>query len=380
MKCSGEQSGCDRCRKQSLECHYSIQKPMGRPRKRRERSYDDGDIRPSATESWAGKNSVPAPDTVIPDTRAVPDVQPHACGSFGNLNQHAQSNPFVIGNASYGPSSGELQPDHPAALLTPPNSWSYIPFSLEGTQSLRPANDINGNSTTSLNSYSSPQCTCLSYIYLCLSTISSLSPFPTSSDTLTTLHTAARTAKAAIKCPECPLAFSTSMQNVMLLGTLFNIIGDGWLRVSRSNPRELGLNCAPASYTAIMPQDPDEQQEFWKRWHRQIVRRGVVGGDFDPEMYTPELRCEETPDLLSLIHEMEDRQKMWHEFGIVNFYGQGERKCEALHTNGDTGHDHEGQLTTNKQVEERDFLCLRVVGSARDLLGRFDFQPEDYLA
>lgn len=91
-------------------------------------------------------------------------------------------------------------------------------------------------------------------------------------------------------------------------------------------------------------------------------------------MYTPDLRCEETLDLISLIIEMEQRQNMWHELGIANFSGKGEMKCEPLHANG--GHGH----STSKQVEERDFLCLRVVGSARDLLEKFDFQPEDHMA
>ncbi|KIW35428.1 uncharacterized protein PV07_02125 [Cladophialophora immunda] len=34
LKCSGEPTGCERCVKQNLTCHYSAQKQMGRPRKR----------------------------------------------------------------------------------------------------------------------------------------------------------------------------------------------------------------------------------------------------------------------------------------------------------------------------------------------------------
>lgn len=369
MKCSGEPSGCGRCRKQSLECHYSIQKPMGRPRKKRGRSYDDTEVQPSTTESWTGEGSMPSLDSAIPDPGDVPDVQPQARGSFTNQNHHTEFNPFMTGGPMYEPTPGGLHPSPPAALPTPPNTWPYFPPSPQEMQTQQLSNDTHPSST-----YSSPQCTCLSYIYLSLSTLSALPPFPTSSDTLTTLHTASRTARAAIKCPECPLGFATSMQNVMLLGTLFNVIGDGWLRVSRSNSRELGIHCSPASYAATMPEDPVKQQEFWSHWHRQIIRRGVIGGQFDPAMYTPDLRCEETPDLLSLIREMEDRQKMWHEFGMVNFHEKGGEKCEALHVNG--GHDH----ATSRQVEERDFLCLRVVGSARNLLERFNFQPEDYMA
>lgn len=34
LKCSGAAGGCDRCLKDRVDCHYSLQKPMGRPRKR----------------------------------------------------------------------------------------------------------------------------------------------------------------------------------------------------------------------------------------------------------------------------------------------------------------------------------------------------------
>lgn len=325
---------------------------MGRPRKRK-LSYDDGEIQTSATD--AGTD---------PDLAAIPDMQPQVDGSFSYQNPDASSNSFA---------TGELEPSFPAGLPTPPSVWPYFPFSPEGLQSPEPSKNTNGNCTHHSNSHGSPQCTCLSYIYLCLSTLSNLPPFPTSSNTLSTLHAAARTARAAIECPECPLGFATSMQNVMLLGTLFNVIGDGWLRVSRSDARELGMHCAPESYAAFMPEDPVEQQEFWRHWQRQIVRRGVIGGQFDPEMYTADLQCEETPDLLSLIKEMEDRQKTWHELGISKFQASGGMKaCEKLHVH--EARDHEG----HSQLEERDFLCLRIVGSARNLLERFDFQPQDY--
>ncbi|KAH7022814.1 hypothetical protein EDB80DRAFT_20571 [Ilyonectria destructans] len=35
LACSKEADGCARCRKEGIQCHYSPQKPMGRPRKRR---------------------------------------------------------------------------------------------------------------------------------------------------------------------------------------------------------------------------------------------------------------------------------------------------------------------------------------------------------
>ena len=40
LKCSGEPSGCDRCIKLKLTCHFSAQKQMGRPRKRQKANND----------------------------------------------------------------------------------------------------------------------------------------------------------------------------------------------------------------------------------------------------------------------------------------------------------------------------------------------------
>lgn len=35
LKCTGEQPACSRCEKKGLTCVYAVQKPIGRPRKRR---------------------------------------------------------------------------------------------------------------------------------------------------------------------------------------------------------------------------------------------------------------------------------------------------------------------------------------------------------
>ncbi|KAK2760909.1 hypothetical protein FQN54_002151 [Arachnomyces sp. PD_36] len=361
LKCSGEQTGCSRCLKQSLQCHYSIQKPMGRPRKRRQISEDEDEMQTLTPDTSTGKESMTLFDSSIPDLAIDPGMQPHAHNTFNFQSPSTHLNHYTATTGSMLHSECELQP-----------TQSSTPLNL--VQPLEPMKDVNGHPMDSPSAYKPPSCTCLSYIYLSLSTLSSLPQFPTSASTLSTLHTAARTAKSAIDCPQCPLEFATSMQNVMLLGTLFNVIGDGWLKVTRSSSRDLGIHCAPESYTTLMPHDPIEQQEFWKRWHRHVIRRGVIGGQYDPAMYTPDFQCEETPDLLSLIKRIEDRQKRWHEMGLSRLSSDGGvKKCEKLHPH------RKGHVVGEDQVEKRDFLCLRIVGSARELLERFDFRPEDYL-
>lgn len=40
LKCTGEQPSCSRCVRERLNCIYSLQKPMGRPKKRRRGSEE----------------------------------------------------------------------------------------------------------------------------------------------------------------------------------------------------------------------------------------------------------------------------------------------------------------------------------------------------
>ena len=43
LKCSGASTGCQRCIRDQAQCHYSLQKPMGRPRKRQRELEPAGD-------------------------------------------------------------------------------------------------------------------------------------------------------------------------------------------------------------------------------------------------------------------------------------------------------------------------------------------------
>ncbi|KAM4059687.1 hypothetical protein HRG_002684 [Hirsutella rhossiliensis] len=54
LACSKEPGGCNRCRREGIPCHYSAQKPMGRPRKRRhvdDLSTDDALLAPPSAVS-----------------------------------------------------------------------------------------------------------------------------------------------------------------------------------------------------------------------------------------------------------------------------------------------------------------------------------------
>lgn len=221
----------------------------------------------------------------------------------------------------------------------------------------------------------SPHCTCLSYLYLCLSHLSSLSPSPISQHTLCSLFVAAKTARDVIRCDICPKRFATGMQNVMLLGTLLTVIADSWLRVSQWNAEELGKLTAPPAYVASLMESLNPA-ESWNAWLRQTVRNAVIGGPVDQ---AGRAQCSDSPDLLSLIEEVEARQRKWHSDAASQSRGQPQMLQNAQPGDTPFGDDERFSYLGNpgsggQPWDERDFLCLRVVGSARKAISRFGFE------
>ncbi|CRG85631.1 hypothetical protein PISL3812_02672 [Talaromyces islandicus] len=232
-----------------------------------------------------------------------------------------------------------------------------------------------------------PQCPCLSYLYLCLSTLSSLNAFSVTRATINSLHTTARTAQSVIRCEICPLEFATGMQNVMMLGTLLSVVSDAWLRVSEADAESLGKEIAPVAFQDSVTDDPQGAKATWRQWLRQVIRWSVIGGHMNPEYSTPSAMCSCTPSILSLIREMEARQRRWH----------AEKRSHNLTPKSDSSSSHLSppqSLTCSvstavsdsdidpaeekQNMEERDMLCLKIVGAARAVIERFGFQPWEY--
>lgn len=379
LKCSGELTGCSRCSKQSIQCHYSMQKPMGRPPKNRTRADEE---RPNSStqgnDIWFGPEDTPPNSFPIgPDPATATDAQ-HLCPQlFWQPSGHASAQPMPDLLGEDGDHNHTWRPDHlkNPNLPVPPSTSPWPDFSTvsAATASLFPVPstlpDMDPLPFTppmcnSLESTTS-QCACLSYLYLCLSHISSIASFPVNSHTLCSLYIAARTAQNVIRCQTCPKFFATGVQNVMLTGTLLTVVADAWLRVYNSDAAELGMQSAPPEYASRMLQSPDPAQA-WKDWLRQIVRRAVIGGRLDPETGT---RCSDQPDLLSLITEVENRQRRWHEPGQHPFTGRNPL------TPGGFAAD---EVEKHEPCDEKKLLCLRVVGSARSVIAKFHFEPHEF--
>lgn len=235
----------------------------------------------------------------------------------------------------------------------------------------QPSESVSTASSLRLNTpQATAPCSCLSYLYLCLSSISTLFSFPISPQTLSTLYSAARTAKSVIHCPICPQAFNTSMQNLMLLGTLLNVVADAWLLVSSKDPETVGSQCVDLSYIALLPTDHELRRKHWKGWLRSVVKSAVVGSTMPPIAHAAQPRCTETPSLLSLIEEMEERQRKRHAEVRTEQHAADPRVADALVT--------ATQSLYENKCDEQDYFCLRVVGTARTVIAKFNFDQDNF--
>jgi len=150
----------------------------------------------------------------------------------------------------------------------------------------------------------------------------------------------------------------------MFTGTLLTVVADAWLRVYNSDAADLGVQSASPEYVSRVLQSEDPAQA-WNSWLRQIVRRAVIGGGLEPEAA---VNCCNQPDLLSLITEVENRQRHWHEPGQHPLNGSNPSNPSA-----------DGSLVCNQdQREEKELFCLRVVGSARSVIAKFNFDPSEF--
>jgi hypothetical protein len=154
------------------------------------------------------------------------------------------------------------------------------------------------------------------------------------------------------------------MQNVMFTGTLLNVVADAWLRVSKTDAEELGKQAAPPAYVTVINKNSPDPTAAWKEWLRQTVRSGVIGGPADP---AGSVACSDSPSLLSLVQEMEARQRMWH-LG---------RHPLARSDNSYAG-PKQSPGTGSDPRDEQNWLCIRVAKSAREVIAKFEFEPHEY--
>ncbi|KEF58041.1 uncharacterized protein A1O9_05964 [Exophiala aquamarina CBS 119918] len=374
LKCSGEPTGCGRCIKQHLVCHYSVQKQMGRPRKRQKTDQDQSQHARARSQSLPTQ-SLPEP-VIDPELTAkfseradfenvctgpvaqtikrasnqnysnMPNTFPNMPSSQTSASRSSRTPPYdqpqtppdgvPISNISY-PTDATLWPDFSEMAMLPmplqdrQTKENIILFDPRNPDNPSISYDADADPSTLLNLPSVPECPCLPNSYLTLSTLSTLSAFPVSSGTIDTLLQAHRTTKASLHCAVCPQKFQSGSQNVMLNSVLINVMADHWHRVRKATAQDLkkGFGSNPDAVTDRSPSsgasDSSDRTTMsvheelaWRTFGHNLIRAHVFGDAPIPQPPdTPSPRpslaaSASAVTLLSALSTFERRQKQWH--------------------------------------------------------------------
>lgn len=356
LACSKDPNGCERCVREHITCHYSEQKPMGRPRKRQfiettrdepinvhgqlQSLPDDGTLPPffgDELENFDGANF----------------TEPYFAGSnfneSGNAQQFTQalpldtSNPLWASDAEGG--QGIWQFEDADILGGPPIDFNNTDMHKSSeTHSL--ANQVLEPSTGANLSSSSPKrsdgpsqvlgdkCSCLSSMYLSLS---ALQQFPSEIDeALKVVRGASLVASKAIWCPSCgaialnsPTPPIEAFQNTMLIGTILPIIANGYGRLLKMVDEATAVAIAKGQTKIFRCGDSDGLYEHQKPFDQaaNFIYEvfPMAGREMQPAEWRTAVRAllrgdiygQEQPGykykgLRDIISEMEQRQNARH--------------------------------------------------------------------
>ncbi|KAG9234138.1 hypothetical protein BJ875DRAFT_377130 [Amylocarpus encephaloides] len=240
LACSKDPDSCERCKREKIKCHYSEQKPMGRPRKRQFIETQEGLMPDSTVESL--------------DLGPLPfDMNDY------QYDDMAPAQPYYTNTSMLGMPPEGHQPGKMAATEYGKSLWHFGDGEMLGVAPINFDDNLNydtidpsldrvpqllttSDKSTSPESGNSPPqdisapllpCSCLASMYLALA---SLQQLPTDIvQALSTVRGAGQTAARTIWCPQCgavmvekKMPMIDGFQNIMLLGTLLPIIVHGY--------------------------------------------------------------------------------------------------------------------------------------------------------
>ncbi|KAI0523713.1 hypothetical protein F5B22DRAFT_633833 [Xylaria bambusicola] len=260
LACTKEQDGCSRCRRENIPCHYSPQKPMGRPRKRPREEPGEKPLA-AAPPAKTAMTEQP-PDTEDPGMEFINTLLEVDFGL--DLNQSFQPTeeaptttdvPTQLWDyTNFGEVNFDSQPAENAPIFTPVNidpalfiapAASTSP-SMDQVPALSPANSNTSGSPESASpavmSSSLLECDCMARLYSALNWMQKLPDEVEPAIRLARL--AAKTAYEVVNCNKCGSQLLPTMQhkvgspymmmifqNMMLLGTLIPSIVHAYARM-----------------------------------------------------------------------------------------------------------------------------------------------------
>lgn len=209
-------------------------------------------------------------------------------------------------------------------------------------------------------------CACLDTLYL---TLSSLQPYAASSTALMfpvpllPMRKAISTGYTVLQCPHCPSVFASSMQNLMLLGTLLQLLAVCYSNMLHSIDSEAAALSAEGAKKKFRMGDmsegtaamhtgtPDCPMAFevdlsaneWRIMARKVVISNLRGSDGKG-------------GLMGLLNSMEERQRERH-------------RSQPRH---DHGNDVACKLMSQATPPDGDYTCLRIMDHARKIIEAVD--------
>lgn len=332
LACSKEPNGCSRCIRDGTQCHYSEQKPMGRPRKRRgqhEKTMESPNLTPPGQESPSKLDERTVP--ISRDTDGLPTNTDLAYDVVGGP-------PYVVtgeGNSTINdetPKVWHLWSNH---LIHPIDFGAYDTSAgtPESTVPSEPPISIL-DSDLSLSSFEPAPCGCLAMMYLAMSSLQG-SEFPRDIvNALSTVRSATDTTFVVTQCSSCgncsptnPTPPVSAFQNFMLLGTLLPIIVNSYKRLLAMIDRETEAAITSrtrkifrlADYGGLrgLTGDCDYIEEWnhmdlspgdWRTTVRALLRIDIYGFDPSDNHYGLTLTCV-YPGLRGILALLHQRRK-----------------------------------------------------------------------
>ncbi|KAK0734088.1 hypothetical protein B0T26DRAFT_634231 [Lasiosphaeria miniovina] len=281
LACSKEADGCSRCKREGVQCNYSLQKPMGRPRKRAHVEVEQVPGEPAAEPLVRPFDSTFAMDLELSflDMDSTNLNFLDLLGSDFLAAPLSSASPY-LGDAGLPASAKSTGPPNSGGSFVSGDMWNLANIDFDALEpaasppspsaankstldeganfsatSSQSPDTVPGLSPPSTNSpkthlhgahqeqqfFPTPVCICLSSLYLALDSLRNL---PTEvGPAMMVARTASRTAHDAVLCPVCgmlPLEPCggarcktpvSSLQTMMMLGALLPSLASAYMQI-----------------------------------------------------------------------------------------------------------------------------------------------------